>query len=544
MVTGRYEATATTTFPGGERPAAISFRLSVAVGVNGSGPSSLERMCGIAGLWDVSDQGVADMLVALRHRGPDGHGAVQLGDGRALGHQRLSIVDLENGAQPFVQRASDGTVRCLVANGEIYNAAELRDGLDEAAFASTSDSEVILHLLDGDPHAVDQLHGMFAFALVDDGELVLGRDPLGIKPLYVGSVGGGTVFASELKALPGGTTDVRALTPGTTVSSVEGERRYAAGLDTAIAAAGSIAFDDAKGLVRSTLEQAVVDRLMADVPVGAFLSGGLDSSAICALMREHVDELHTFTVGLEGSPDLRAARLVAEHLGTIHHEHVLTADEVAGVVPDVVVSLESFDLDLVRSAVPTWFVSRLAAEHVKVVLTGEGADELFAGYEYHKDITDPVTLQDEAHRSIGELHHVNLQRVDRMTMAHSLEARVPFLDTRMIALALSLPPELRMPTVGEIEKTLLRAAVEDLLPSEVVWRDKAQFDQGSGTADLLPTLEHLSDGLDLVAYRALHPGTDLRSVEECGYHRMLATGVAHPDVVLPTVARWADRPAA
>lgn len=501
-------------------------------------------MCGIAGLWDVSEGEVAEMLAALRHRGPDGHGSVQVGPGRTLGHQRLSIVDLENGAQPFVQDGAEGAVRALVANGEIYNAATLRDGLDEEVFTSTSDSEVILHLLDGDPHAVDQLHGMFAFALVEDDELVLGRDPLGIKPLYIGRVAGGTVFASELKALPAGTQEVRALTPGTTLSSVHGERRYAAAPDPTVAPTGSLTFDEACARVRDTLDQAVVDRLMADVPVGAFLSGGLDSSAICALMRRHVDELHTFTVGLEGSPDLLAARTVAEHLGTIHHEHILTAKEVAFVVPEVVVSLESFDLDLVRSAVPTWFVSRLAAEHVKVVLTGEGADELFAGYEYHKDITDPVALQAEAVRSVGELHHVNLQRVDRMTMAHSIEARVPFLDTRMIALALSLPPALRMPTVGGIEKTLLRAAVEDLLPSDVVWRDKAQFDQGSGTANLLPTLEHLSDGLDLAAYRALHPGTGLRSVEECGYHRMLATGVDHPDVVLPTVARWSDRPAA
>ena len=502
-------------------------------------------MCGIVGLWDVASAAeVGTLLSNLVHRGPDGRGTAELAPGRAFGHQRLSIVDLETGAQPFVQTAADGRVRCLVANGEIYNAPDLRDELAHAPFTSASDSEVILHLLDGDAGAVDRLHGMFAFALAEGDELLLGRDPLGIKPLYVGTVDGGTVFASELKALPAGTADARALPPGSTLSSVAGPHRYAEVPDTAPAPEGSTTPEAAAARVREVLDQAVVARLMADVPVGAFLSGGLDSSAICALLRQHVDDLHTFTVGLEGSPDLVAARVVAEHLGTTHHEHVLTADEVAAAVPEVVVALESFDQDLVRSAVPTWFVSRLAAQHVKVVLTGEGADELFAGYAYHKAITDPVALQAEARRSIGELHHVNLQRVDRMTMAHSLEARVPFLDTRMIATALALPAEMRLPTVGGIEKTLLRMAVDDLLPHDIVWRDKAQFDEGSGTADLLPTLEHLSDGIDLDAYRAAHPGTDLRSVEECGYHQMLARGVDHPEVVLPTVARWADRPAA
>ncbi len=502
-------------------------------------------MCGIVGLWDVASAAEVDTLLStLVHRGPDGRGTTTLDPGRALGHQRLSIVDLESGAQPFVQTDADGTVRALVANGEIYNAPALRVELHRAPFASASDSEVILHLLEDDPGAVERLHGMFAFALAEGDELLLGRDPLGIKPLYVGAVDGGTVFASELKALPAGTVGARALPPGTTLSSVDGEHRYAAVPDAPAAAEGSISLEAAARRVHDVLDAAVVDRLMADVPVGAFLSGGLDSSAICAVMRQHVDELHTFTVGLAGSPDLVAARVVAEHLGTIHHEHVLTAEEVAAAVPEVVVALESFDQDLVRSAVPTWFVARLAAQQVKVVLTGEGADELFAGYRYHKDITDPEALQAEARRSIGELHHVNLQRVDRMTMAHSLEARVPFLDTRMIATALALPAELRLPTVGGIEKTLLRMAVDDLLPHDIVWRDKAQFDEGSGTADLLPTLEHLSDGIDLEAYRAAHPGTDLRSVEECGYHQVLATGVAHPEVVLPTVARWADRPAA
>ncbi len=510
--------------------------------VDDGAPLVSKPMCGIAGAWHVADIDVTTMLDELVHRGPDDRGTADLGEGRVLGHQRLSIVDVEGGAQPFVRNsAGSGTVSGLVANGEIYNAPTLRVELADATFTSASDNEVILHLLDHRGSSVEHLHGMFAFARADGDELLLGRDPLGIKPLYLGTLGDGIVFASELKAFPTGTQNVRALPPGSVQSSVSGLRQYWEVPDPAVIADGQQTLADSASLVRAAMEASVLSHLMADVPVGAFLSGGLDSSVICALMRPHVDEMHTFTVGLPGSPDLRAARVVSEHLGTIHHEYVLSREEVVSVVPEVVVALESFDQDLVRSAVPTWFVARLAAEHVKVVLTGEGADELFAGYDYHKAITDPGQLQAEARRSLAELHHVNLQRVDRMTMAHSLEARVPFLDTDVIATALAIPPTHRLPTVGGIEKTVLRMAVDDLLPPEILWRDKAQFDEGSGTADLLPTLEHLSAGIDVTSYRARYPEVALRSAEECGYHQLLATGVNHPEIVMPTVARWAQR---
>jgi asparagine synthase (glutamine-hydrolysing) len=502
-------------------------------------------MCGIAGLWDVPDVDVATMLARLVHRGPDGRGTATLGDGRTLGHQRLSIVDVDGGAQPFVERAvGAASTRALVANGEIYNAPALRVEVGDKWFTSGSDSEVILHLLRAGVGAVERLHGMFAFALAEGDELFLVRDPLGIKPLYLGTLDEGMVFASELKAFPARSRNVRALPPGSVHSSVSGVRRYWTVPDPPLVPGAGMTLADAATRVREALDSAVVSHLMADVAVGAFLSGGLDSSAICALMRPHVDELHTFTVGLAGSPDLRAARHVAEHLDTVHHELVLTPEDVAAALPKVVVALESFDQDLVRSAVPTWFVARLAAEHVKVVLTGEGADELFAGYDYHKCITEPELLQAETRRSLAELHHVNLQRVDRMTMAHSLEARVPFLDTDVITTALTLPPALRLPTVGGIEKTVLRMAVDDLLPPEIVWRDKAQFDEGSGTADLLPALEEMSAGLDVTSYRARHPDVALRSAEESRYHQLLCAGVARPEIVIPTVARWAERHAA
>jgi asparagine synthase (glutamine-hydrolysing) len=197
-------------------------------------------------------------------------------------------------------------------------------------------------------------------------------------------------------------------------------------------------------LVRETLDRAVTKRLMSDVPLGAFLSGGLDSSAIVALLRPHVDELHTFSVGMEGSPDLDAARTVARHLDTVHHEYVLTSDEIAGLLPEILYHLESFDQDLVRSAVPCYFAARLAASEVKVILTGEGADELFAGYRYYHDYEDPTLFGRELRRSVQSLHNINLQRVDRMTMAHSIEGRVPFLDVEMIELAQTIPPRLKL----------------------------------------------------------------------------------------------------
>jgi asparagine synthase (glutamine-hydrolysing) len=473
------------------------------------------------------------MLGRLAHRGPDAEGIAADGHG-VLGHRRLAIVDLEGGDQPFVQGETT-----LVANGEIYNAPALRAGLASTRpFVTTSDNEVILHLLGAEgPGAIEQLRGMFAFALVIDGELLLGRDPIGIKPLYTGMVDGDVVFGSELGAFPAGATAVRPVEPGTLWSSRRGQLRYYDVPDPE-PEPGDLAAH--AGRVREALERAVVGHLMSDVPVGAFLSGGLDSSAIVALIRRHVRELHTFSVGLPGSPDLAAARLVSDHVGTIHHEYVLDPVEIVEHLPEIVGALESFDQDLVRSAVPTYFTARLAAEHVKVVMTGEGADELFAGYDYHKALASDDDLHADARRSLRELHHVNLQRVDRLTMAHSLEARVPFLDIDVIETALSIPAALRRPGAGAPEKAVLRLAVEELLPAEVVWRDKAQFDQGTGAADMLADLS-VGSGIATDTYRARYAGTALRSREECWYHQVLTDAVPNPAVVLANVARWSDR---
>jgi len=486
-------------------------------------------MCGICGVHGRHPDPVGEtrkMMAALRHRGPDAEGVLQRGP-TTLGHVRLSIVDPEGGAQPH--RSEDGTV-ALAGNGEIYNHAGLRALLSDHAFASDADTEAALHLFERDgPAFARALDGMYALAVADGRDLALARDPLGIKPLYVAEKDGTTWFASELKALAHVGAPLRAVRPGTVWHSRHGVRR-----SWSLPEARSEITDagEARRAVRTALEAAVDKRLMADVPLGAFLSGGLDSSAIAALAVRRTGSLKTFSVGTEGSPDLIAARVVAEHLGTDHHEHVIDPAEVRAVLPGIVAGLESFDADLVRSVVPTWFTARLAAEHVKVILTGEGADELFGGYAYHAAYDgDPGALARELTRSLGTMHDVNLQRVDRMTMAHGLEGRVPFLDVDLIDVAQRIDPRLKRR--GGTEKWILREAVADLLPEAIVWRDKAQFDEGSGSVDLLA---------ELVRDLPNEPGPaapfPLRSAEEEAYYRMFAGAFPDPEAAAAAVGRW------
>ena len=258
-----------------------------------------------------------------------------------------------------------------------------------------------------------------------------------------------------------------------------------------------------------------------------------------ALLRPHVDELHTFSVGLAGSPDLAAARLVAGHLDTTHHEYVLDPAEISAALPEIVATLESFDQDLVRSAVPTWFTARLAAEHVKVVLTGEGADELFAGYAYMRDdFPDAEALQVEMERLVRGLHNLNLQRCDRVTMAHAVEARVPFLDREVVEWALRVPAAAKLARPGEPEKRLLREAFDGWLPDELLWREKAEFGDGSGARDVLSeAIEADISDADFEAERgAVDP--PLRTKEELAYYRVWRE---HLDGISPerTLSRFA-----
>ena len=499
-------------------------------------------MCGISGNWGISaNERVEAMNSQLRHRGPDGVGELTLGKA-TLGHCRLAIMDPDGGQQPLVAEDS-----ALVANGEIYNWRTLRASLNnEALFKTTSDSEVPLHLLkaNGIP-TFETLDGMYAIAYTNGDELILGRDPIGIKPLYYSekrtNEGYRFQFASEMKALQEDGAILRTLAPGSSWSSRTGFKHH---YELPSARPEAIPEAEAIKRVRETLETSTRKRLMSDVPLGAFLSGGLDSSITAALAIKELGTLHTFSVGLEDSTDLVAARHVAEHIGSTHHEYLIDPEEIRRDLPKIIYHLESFDEDLMVSAIPCYYVSKLASEHVKAILTGEGADELFAGYKYYQSYKNAQALNEEMRRGLSIMHSVNLQRVDRMTMAHGLEGRVPFLDTEMIRLGFSLPLELKLKPDAEgklVEKWVLRKAFEDLLPHEIVWRTKSRFDEGTGTLDLMDTvLDDWADISYLEKFRTSHPEASLRTAQEAFYFEQFRDVFTHPDLLLSNTGRWAS----
>lgn len=475
-----------------------------------------------------------DMLASLRHRGPDGHG-LQAFNEWWLGHRRLAIVDPAAGAQPMTVGAGPTGG---VVNGEIYNHQALRQELGEQRFLTRSDSEALLRgVAEFGPDWLERLDGMYAAAVVTPDGLLLARDPLGIKPLYIGRTASGqVVFASEIKALLPNVETVQELPPGTWWHSALGSGHHcdlpAAGREEGWEPRDWIEGpEEAVCLTATVLERAVAKRLMADVPVGVFLSGGLDSSLIAALAMKHSGgrRLKSFAVGLEGSADLERARQVADYLGTEHHERVVSPRELPELLPQVIYHLESYDPSLVRSAVMTYLVSELASRHVKVVLSGEGADELFAGYHYLSRFEDAPALQAELLKMVAGLHNTNLQRVDRMTMAHGLEGRVPFLDADLVQLALSIDPALKLHTPGRPAKWLLRLAAQDYLPRDIVWRKKEKFAVGSGAAQVLEdyaeahvSASQVADGVPGM------PGGGPESKEEWLYQTLFKQQFSHP----------------
>lgn len=495
-------------------------------------------MCGLIAYRGVSstpDIGRASAAIErLAHRGPDGAGIHVLG-AVVLAHRRLSIIDIARGGQPLLNE--DGRI-ALVCNGEIYNHQTLRTELQKRhAFRSRSDSEVIVHLYEErGADCVDALDGMFAFVITDGTRLLAARDPLGIKPLYLGRDGQGALwFASELKALTGLCAEVAEFPPGHLLTLEGGLHRW---FDARWVQPPEEPMTFHAEDISEALRRAVEKQLVSDVPVGVFLSGGLDSSLLAALMRPHVDELHSFTVGLEGAPDLLAARLVAKHLGTCHHEYVYSPAEAVAAVETIIAHLESYDPALLRSAVPSFFVSRLAAEHVKVVLCGEGADEAFAGYEYLAATHDATTLYRELVRLLSGLHNLNLQRVDRMTMAHGLEARVPFLDTEFLECAMRVDPQTKLHRENRVDKWPLRASFVGLLPDAILWRTKQEFAQGCGSEwTLREHCEDMVSDADLEEAGRRFPEDTPRTKEACHYRRIFDQMFPN-DAVRRTVGRW------
>lgn len=443
-------------------------------------------MGGIAGCTGSRREAVATMLRAMTHRGPDGSG-LTTHNGIVIGRDRLAVTDLHAGSQPLANE--DNSLR-LAFDGDIYNAGPLRRDLEAAGhrFATRTDCEVIVHLYEDEgPACIEKLDGNFAFALATPDGLLLARDPLGARPLYIGfDAGGDLYFASEIHALLPHVETIEAFPPGHYWTPGAGFVRYHR------LSPVTEDFEDVDRAVRvltERLQKAVRTRLAADVPVGVMLSGGLDSSLVAAMAVEacreaDLEDLHSFAVGMDDSEDLEQARLVADHLGTVHHELRFSRDDLLRLLPRVVARLESYDPALVRGALATYLAAALARRHVKVVLSGEGADELFGGYHYLKRPDVLPRLQEELREITLSLHNTGLQRVDRMSMSHSLVVRVPFLAPDLERVAWRVPAEWKIHPSGT-EKWILRQVAEDYLPPAVTDREKAKFAIGTGVGPVL-----------------------------------------------------------
>ena len=505
-------------------------------------------MCGIAGCFGIRDTKTINlMLDALPHRGPDDRG-IFTRDNLVFGHTRLSIVDVARGHQPILANGGNTGVIC---NGEIYNFQDLKKRLAaKYQFKTESDTEAILHLYrDKGAECVRYLDGMFAFAIFDGDNFMLARDPIGIKPLYYGYVDSKLYFTSELGAMTlSGVDEVHEFPAGHYYTPKSGFVQYykIPRIDNYLLAD----VEETCTQIRETFIKAVKKRLLSDkeIHVGSFCSGGLDSSLVAAIAADEIPHLHTFVVGMkdssgEESDDLKASRIAARHIGSTHHELIFTEEDYYEALPIVINKLESYDPSLVRCAVPCYFTCKLAADYVTVVLTGEGADEIFTGYHYMKHYPMDV-LNQEARRCISNLHNINLQRADRMGMYFSLELRVPFLDVSMIDLAMKIPPELKIHESeldgNMIEKWILRKAFENTgyLPDEILWRYKVQYTQGAGCEDLGEKLAHSEMSEDeYEQIKAQNPNAEINSREAAYYFKIFRQ--FHPqDSVLSSIGIW------
>lgn len=472
-----------------------------------------------SGLMDASE--AKRMLSRLAHRGSDG------AQGKAISTTWIGSRWTNNELTPIQPITSDDGQLHMVADGEIYNYRELLGLTDETA--ANPGIEAVLPLYQ--QHGIDAfrlIDGPFSLVIVkDDGHMTVARDPLGIRPLYWYRDDERVVFASELgafdEALIG---DVRSFPPGHVWTPEAGLRRFVEPMSPNCEEQQSPDRAALLAEIRNELVSGVESQLMGDTDVGAFLSGGLDSSLITAIaqnwMRAHGKTLKTFAVGLEGSPDIVAAREVAAFLDTDHHEETYSAADALAVVPEVVRTLEHFDPSLVRSSVANYILGRFVSKHVDVVLTGEGSDEIFAGYSYLCDYDDPAKLHAELVNLFQGMHCSGLQRVDRTSTIHGLMVRLPFLSAGMIELGMSIPPELKRIDNGEVEKRLLREAFEGWLPHHLLWRKKAQFGDGSGAVDALQLA--ISEGISEKEFERERHAVDppLRSREELAYYRMYA----------------------
>ncbi len=458
-------------------------------------------MCGIVSIFNIKEQTpqlrqkALAMSRKIRHRGPDWSG-IYCGGSAILAHERLSIVDPESGRQPLF--SPDGK-QVLAVNGEIYNHRDLRRRYaDSYQFQTGSDCEVILALYrDKGTAFLEDLSGIFAFALYDaeSDEFLIARDPIGVIPLYIGHDSDGLIYvASELKALEGQCDSYEEFLPGHYYSSREGgmKRYYTRDwMEYANVRDNSASVDS----IHDALEDAVKRQLMSDVPYGVLLSGGLDSSVISAVAQKYAQNriendgkteawwprLHSFAVGLKGAPDLAKARLVADHIGTVHHEINYTIEEGLDALRDVIYFIETYDVTTVRASTPMYLLARvIKSMGIKMVLSGEGADEIFGGYLYFHKAPDAKAFHEETVRKLSKLHLYDCLRANKSLSAWGVEGRVPFLDKEFLDVAMRTNPQAKMCPGSTVEKKIVREAFADMLPYEVAWRQKEQFSDGVG----------------------------------------------------------------
>ena len=468
-------------------------------------------MCGIVAILNVREQTAElrqkalKMSQKIRHRGPDWSG-IYCGGSAILAHERLSIVDPESGGQPLY---SPNKKQVLAVNGEIYNHQDIRRRFaGQYDFQTGSDCEVILALyrelrekgtMNSEKFAtalLEQLSGIFAFVLYDEerNEFLIARDPIGVIPLYIGYDSDGTIYvASELKALEGQCERYEPFLPGHYLYVNEELKRYYH--------RDWFSYDAVKDnkasaeAIHDALEAAVKRQLMSDVPYGVLLSGGLDSSVISAIAQkfsEHRIEdnsktraywprLHSFAVGLKGAPDLAKARLVADHIGTVHHEINYTIQEGLDAIRDVIYYIETYDVTTVRASTPMYLLARvIKSMGIKMVLSGEGADEIFGGYLYFHKAPSAKDFHEETVRKLSKLHLYDCLRANKSLSAWGVEGRVPFLDKEFLDVAMRINPEAKMCPGQTIEKKIVREAFAPMLPAEVAWRQKEQFSDGVG----------------------------------------------------------------
>ena len=458
-------------------------------------------MCGIVCAFDIKSNSdfvrtnVLKMAQKVRHRGPDWSG-IYSNSNAVLAHERLAIVDPTSGKQPII---SDDGNRVIAVNGEIYNHKDLKEKyVSDYNFKTESDCEVILPLYEKiGINFLNELNGIFGFALYDSSndKYIVARDHMGIIPLYMGWDKENIFYvSSELKSLEGVCNKIELFPPGHYLDSNIGKLKK--WYDPKWTSYDSVKDSETKiKEIHDSLSAAVKRQLMSDVPYGVLLSGGLDSSITSALAKKFASkriesddkqdawwpQLHSFSVGLEGAPDLKAAKIVADHIGTVHHEINFTVQEGIDAIRDVIYHLETYDVTTVRASTPMYLMARaIKSLGIKMVLSGEGADELFGGYLYFHKAPNSKEFHEETVRKLDKLHQYDCLRANKSLAAWGIEGRVPFLDKQFIDVAMEINPEDKMIKNGRIEKWVLREAFKDYLPESVLWRQKEQFSDGVG----------------------------------------------------------------